>query len=106
MFEIIKLNLLSNKKNTDQWKIPLYKVLTDKEDIKQVSNVLKRGTDWAIGPEIEKFETSFAEYIGRKYCVAFNSGTSGGVGAVSAQRAIDDINNINILYRIIKQSEF
>ena len=84
MFEIIKLNLLSNKKNTDQWKIPLYKVLTDKEDIKQVSNVLKRGTDWAIGPEIEKFETSFAEYIGRKYCVAFNSGTSAGHAALIA----------------------
>ena len=84
MFEIIKLNPLSNKKNTDQWKIPLYKVLTDKEDIKQVSNVLKRGTDWAIGPEIEKFETSFAEYIGRKYCVAFNSGTSAGHAALIA----------------------
>ena len=84
MFEIIKLNLSSNKKNPDQWKIPLYKILTDKEDIKQVSNVLKRGTDWAIGPEIEKFETSFAEYIGRKYCVAFNSGTSAGHAALIA----------------------
>jgi perosamine synthetase len=70
--------LSNNKSKTIKWKIPLYKVFTDENDIKQISNVLKRGMDWAIGPEIEKFESSLAQYIGRKYCVVFNSGTSAG----------------------------
>ena len=58
------------------WKIPLYRVFTDKDDIKSVSNVLKRGMDWAIGPEITQFEKSLAEYVGSKFCVSFNSATS------------------------------
>ena len=73
-----------NKRSTSQWKIPLYKVSTDEKDIMYVSNVLKRGTDWAIGPEIEKFETHLAKYTGRKYCIAFNSGTSAGHAALIA----------------------
>ena len=76
---------MSNKKGkTTKWKIPLYRVFTDENDIKQISNVIKRGMDWAIGPEIEKFESSFAQYIGRKYCIAFNSGTSAGHAALIA----------------------
>ncbi len=78
------MNRLYNKKKTNQWKIPLYKIFTDTEDIRYISGVLKRGTDWAIGPEIEKFETSLAQYIGRKYCIAFNSGTSAGHAALIA----------------------
>jgi len=76
--------LANNKRKTTKWKIPLYKVFTDEKDIKQISNVLKRGMDWAIGPEIEKLESSLAQYIGRKYCVTFNSGTSAGHAALIA----------------------
>ena len=83
-FHIKKLDLSNKKGKTTKWKIPLYKVFTDENDIKQVSNVIKRGMDWAIGPEIEKFESSFAQYIGRKYCIAFNSGTSAGHAALIA----------------------
>ena len=78
------MNLSNWKRKTNKWKIPLYKVFTDEYDIKQISNVLKRGMDWAIGPEIEKFESSVAQYIERKYCVAFNSGTSAGHAALIA----------------------
>ena len=67
-----------------KWKIPLYKILTDREDHRAVNKVLQRGMDWAIGPEIEKFETSLAQYIGRKHCVTFNSGTSAGHAALIA----------------------
>ena len=67
-----------------KWKIPLYKILSDREDNRAVNKVLQRGMDWAIGPEIEKFETSIAQYIGRKHCVAFNSGTSAGHAALIA----------------------
>lgn len=46
------------------------------EDVKSMSKVIKRGMDWAMGPEIECFEKALAKYIGSTYCIAFNSGTS------------------------------
>ena len=58
------------------WKLPLYKILTDEEDLRMVSDVIKRGQYWTIGPEIEQFENAVKEYVGSKYCIAFNSGTS------------------------------
>ena len=65
-----------------KWKIPLYKIDWDKEDVRTVTNVIKRGMDWAIGPEIEEFEQSLANYHDSKYCVVFNSGTSAGHAAL------------------------
>ena len=59
-----------------KWKIPLYKVFTDKEDVKLISKTIKRGMDWAIGPEIYQFEKLLANYVGCKFCISFNSGTS------------------------------
>jgi len=57
-------------------KIPLFKIYTDSKDIKAVSDVIKSGMNWAIGPKIEEFEKAVAKYVGIKYAVAFNSGTS------------------------------
>ncbi|MHA1749051.1 MAG: DegT/DnrJ/EryC1/StrS family aminotransferase, partial [Promethearchaeota archaeon] len=31
----------------------------------------------SLGPKLEEFEIKFAEYIGSRYAVAVNSGTSG-----------------------------
>ena len=45
------------------WKIPLYKVSNNSDEIRAVSNVIKRGMNWAIGPEIEEFEKELAKYI-------------------------------------------
>jgi len=59
-----------------KWKIPLYRIFTDDDDQKSISKVLKRGMDWAIGPEIIQFEKNLANYVGSKYCLSFNSGTS------------------------------
>ena len=56
--------------------IPLFKIYWDEEDIKAVGDSLKRGTNWACGPSIEKFEKMIAQYIGVEHCVIFNSGTS------------------------------
>ena len=67
-----------------KWKIPLYKIFTDRDDNKAVNKVLRRGMDWAIGHEIAEFEKKIANYIGTKYCVAFNSGTSAGHAALLA----------------------
>ena len=57
-------------------KIPLFKNYWDDKDIDYVTKVIKRGMYWANGPEIKEFENRIAEYVGTKYCVAFNSGTS------------------------------
>jgi len=59
-----------------KWKIPLYKILSDKDDEIAITKVIKRGTDWALGKEIEQFEKALANYVGSDYCVSFNSGTS------------------------------
>lgn len=58
------------------WKIPLFKIYSDEDDIKAVSDVVRRGTYWADGKEIVQFEAEIANYVGRKYALAFNSGTS------------------------------
>lgn len=57
-------------------KIPLFKIYSDEEDIEMVNSVIKKGLFWAGGPVIDEFEEKIAKYIGRKYCVVFNSGTS------------------------------
>ena len=58
------------------WKIPLYKVFTDNDDLRAVSKVIKRGMEWANGTEIQEFEQNLSKYLGTQHCVALNSGTS------------------------------
>src|SRR4030042_5094695 len=57
-------------------KIPLFKIYWDNDDIERVTSVIKKGAYWAIGPEIKEFENRVAEYVGVKYAIAVNSGTS------------------------------
>jgi dTDP-4-amino-4,6-dideoxygalactose transaminase len=59
-----------------EWRIPLYKVYWDENDIEAVTKIIKRGTYWTAGPEIEEFERVVANYVGVKHGVSFNSGTS------------------------------
>ncbi len=58
------------------WKIPLFKIYSDKQDIKMVSNIIASGMYWAEGLAIREFEDKIASYLGVKHCVVFNSGTS------------------------------
>ena len=58
------------------WILPLYKIYSDDEDVNLVTKIIRRGTYWAIGPEIEEFENALKNYLGVDYCVAMNSGTS------------------------------
>ena len=58
------------------WKLPLFKIHWDEEDIEMVKDAIQRGMHWAIGPNIELFEKILSEYVGTKYAAAFNSGTS------------------------------
>jgi len=68
--------MISKSENTDQWKLPLYKIYSDDEDVNLITKIIKRGTKWAIGPEIEEFEKEIRNYVGSDYCVTLNSGTS------------------------------
>lgn len=56
--------------------IPLFKIYWDKKDTEGVREVIESGLNWAIGPKVEEFENALAQYIGRRYAVCFNSGTS------------------------------
>ena len=58
------------------WKIPLYKIYTDEEDIVKINQIIRRGRDWALGPEIAELEDMIKNYVGTDYCVVLNSGTS------------------------------
>ena len=64
------------KKFSPDWKIPLYRIYYDDEDINAITKVIKRGSFWTEGPEVDEFEKVVAGYIGMKYGVSFNSGTS------------------------------
>ena len=57
-------------------KIPLFKIYWDEEDIELTSEAIRKGAYWAAGPNIVAFEKTISKYIGAKYCLAFNSGTS------------------------------
>ena len=70
--------ILKSSKKSIKWKIPLYKVHVNKTDLDYVSSVIKRGMNWALGPEIISLEKKLAHYVGSKHCVSFNSGTSAG----------------------------
>ena len=56
--------------------IPLYKPYIGEEEKDAVLRVLKLGK-LSRGKEVEEFEKDFAQYSGKKYAVALNSGTSG-----------------------------
>ena len=59
-----------------QWKVPLYKVFWDEDDVEYVNKVIRRGFYWTGGPEVKEFEEAISEYVGTKYALTFNSGTS------------------------------
>ena len=47
-------------------KIPLFKIYWDEDDIQAVSNSIRRGMNWACGPNIEEFEKLISQYLGQK----------------------------------------
>jgi perosamine synthetase len=57
-------------------KIPLFKIFWDEEDVRSVNKVIKSGMYWTGGLKSNEFEKMISEYVGTKYAVVFNSGTS------------------------------
>ncbi|MFX1391973.1 MAG: DegT/DnrJ/EryC1/StrS family aminotransferase [Promethearchaeota archaeon] len=55
---------------------PLFDIYWDEDDVNKVLSVIKRGSYWAVGPEIREFEKELENYFDVKYAVTFNSGTS------------------------------
>ena len=62
--------------NSMKKKYPLFEIYWDEKDIESVSNIIKRGSYWATGPEIQDFEMKLGNYLNVKYVASFNSGTS------------------------------
>ena len=58
------------------WTIPLFKMYWDQDDIDTVNTTLRSGMNWAVGTNVTQFENKLADYIGTKFCLTFNSGTS------------------------------
>lgn len=58
------------------WNIPLFKMYWDQDDLDTVNAALSSGMNWAVGENVTQFENGLAKYIGTKYCLTFNSGTS------------------------------
>ncbi len=57
-------------------KIPLFRPNITKEDFLNIKKVLKSG-QLSRGPFVEQFEQEFAKFVGCRFAVAVNSGTSG-----------------------------
>lgn len=47
-----------------------------RDEIREALDRVCQNASFILGEEVERFERSFAEYCGVKYCVALNSGTS------------------------------
>jgi CDP-4-dehydro-6-deoxyglucose reductase, E1 len=57
----------------------------DNQEVSVASKLLTSG-NLTMGPEVAKFEKQFAAYIGTKYAVMFNSGSSANLGLIAALR--------------------
>jgi perosamine synthetase len=62
--------------NKIAWKIPLFKIYWDKNDLEAVNEVLTSGMYWSSGSKISDFENLIKNYLGAECCVTFNSGGS------------------------------
>jgi dTDP-4-amino-4,6-dideoxygalactose transaminase len=49
------------------WKIPLFKIYWDEEDVEAVTEAIKAGMNWATGLNVLNFEELIASYVGTKY---------------------------------------
>jgi perosamine synthetase len=59
-----------------EFKIPLFKIYWDEQDVEIVSRMIRSGANWAVGEKVKEFENQIARYNDTSYAVAVNSGTS------------------------------
>lgn len=58
------------------YKIPLFDIYQNNEEIETIERVIKSGIWSGEGDEVKKLEKEFADYVGTTYALALNSGTS------------------------------
>jgi perosamine synthetase len=58
------------------WKVPLFRIYWDREDVDRVTEVIQSGAYWANGPQIAGFEEGIRRYLGTGHALTFSSGTS------------------------------
>ena len=66
---------------------PLASTTWDSEEV-QAATKLIESNQLTMGAEVRKFEEDFAQYIGTKYAVMFNSGSSANLGMLAALRYV------------------
>ena len=53
------------------WKIPLFKIYWDDDDVEAVDGEIKSGMNWAVGENVERFEEMLKDTMGSNYSVTF-----------------------------------
>ena len=66
---------------------PLASTTWDSEEVRAATRLLE-SNQLTMGAEVRKFEEDFAQYIGSKYAVMFNSGSSANLGMLAALRYV------------------
>ena len=61
----------------------------DSKELEVANNLLSSG-NLTMGPQVAEFENQFANYIGTKYAVMFNSGSSANLGMMAALKYVKD----------------
>lgn len=64
--------------------IPLFEIPWDETDISNVVESISRGSYWAKGPFVDRFEAGLGSYFGTDYAISMNSGTTALVAALEA----------------------
>lgn len=78
------LNIRNNLKNqTNGYLYPLIRNTFNEEEIYALCNFMMSGQKLTMGQHVEEFENNFAKYIGAKYAVMVNSGSSANLLALS-----------------------
>src|SRR5690554_4373656 len=67
------------------YRYPLAASTWDSAELEAARSVLESGA-FTMGERVASFEQAFARYVGRKYCVMVNSGSSANLLAVACLR--------------------
>jgi dTDP-4-amino-4,6-dideoxygalactose transaminase len=62
--------------------IPLFEIAWDEDDISNVVQSISRGSYWAKGPFVDRFESALERYLDVEHAVVVNSGTTAIVAAL------------------------
>lgn len=64
--------------------IPLFEIAWDEKDMRNAIESIGRGSYWAKGPFVDRFERGLEDFLGVEHAVVVNSGTTGLVAALRA----------------------